>query len=249
MRLRFAAAVVAALAVPSLAAMSPAYAAAPNHPHHPMAKIRPVPGIVTLNDSGNGSFALQGMHLPPSTSYYTDSPGLNAACSYDELAGETFTADITGRFWGDVSVDGCVPGHYQIIATQVEAPNKQYSSWVTLKAPKTLGQMARFYTSPSVVTEGTDGSVAFTVFGVHLPAGTTWEEESPGLDTACSSNEVSGTTVTADFNGNTNNDVDAYYCNPGTYSIVVSQQEAPFKVYNTSITIRPPSALVAHGHV
>lgn len=245
MRLRSVAAATLLLVAPVLAAASPAYAAA-NHPHHaPHPSIRPVPGTVTENDSGNVSFAVVGMHLPPATSYQLASPGLDAACGGNGVSGSTKTADITGRFYLGTYANGCVPGHYQIIATEVQAPNTQYSSWLTIKPPASHGTRPTFYTSPSTVVEGTDGSVAFTLLGVHLPPGTTYTEYSPGLDTACSWNDLSGATDTADFNGNVNDYENATGCNPGTYAIVVAQGEAPYAVYNTHITILPPSAMHA----
>lgn len=245
MRLRSIAAATLLLATPVLATGAPAYAAA-NHPHHaPHPSIRPVPGTVTENDSGNVSFAVVGMHLPPGTIYGLASPGLDAACSYNGV-GLYWKADITGRFYDGTYALGCAPGRYQIIATEVQAPNTQYTSWLTIKPPASHGTRPMFYTSPSTVVESTDGgSVAFTLLGVHLPPGTTYTQYSPGLDTACFANTVSHFVVTADFNGNVNDVMYATGCNPGTYAIIIAQGEAPYAVYNTQITILPPSAMHA----
>lgn len=102
---------------------------------------------------------------------------------------------------------------------------------------------------PRVVTETDSGDVEFTVSAAGLPVGTSWTLHAPGLDAACNSDTLSGTTGTADPNGRFYLAAAASGCNPGRYQVLADQTAAPYSERTSWLVIRPPATLGRHASV
>lgn len=102
---------------------------------------------------------------------------------------------------------------------------------------------------PGVVTEMDSGDVQFTISAASLPAGTSWTLHAPGLDAACNSDTVSGTTATADLNGRFYLAAAASACNPGRYQLIADQTVAPYSERTSWLVIRPPATRGRHPSV
>jgi hypothetical protein len=98
--------------------------------------INTAPSVPAETDQGDVAFTVNGSALPPGMNLTLQSVDLTSACTGgNTLGGMKVATDFNGNFTTQVSGRACVPGTYNVEASEASSPYQTFSTTVTIAAP------------------------------------------------------------------------------------------------------------------
>jgi hypothetical protein len=98
--------------------------------------INTAPSVPAETDQGDVAFTVNGAALPPGMNLTLQSVDLTSACTGgNTLDGMKVATDFNGNFTTQVSGRACVPGTYNVDASEASSPYQTFATTVTIAAP------------------------------------------------------------------------------------------------------------------